>query len=179
MNTNKDMFEHLEDIPLNEWTKAFSDLSDYLTRKLKGRIRKGPFSKDALGCPAVEYLSKRAYDMLLNRECRWPVGVSLTTQLIRNAKREMERLQRECNEQQQLTKLEVQRQAELDQRVQAEALRMAYRIAERAAADNPRLLSLLSCMRQSSDRRMIARWMHIPLDEVLRLEEELLRRLGA
>lgn len=154
-------------------------LGDYLTRKLRGRTHSGPFSREALGCPAVEYLSKRAYDMLAAGECRWPDDVSLATQLIRNARREMHRLEQEWNEGRQLSEPEAERGAAIDERTQQGAVAVAYRIALHCARGKPRLTAFITCMQEVKDRKAIARKMKISVEEVKALEAELLDCLGA
>jgi len=184
MKTNSfyDQQERLDNIPLDQWKKAFNELSDYLTDKLEGRIRNGPLSKSALGCPAVEYLSKKAYDMLVNGDCQWPAHVSLTTQLIRNANNEKDRLYAEWelqNNGKQLSEEEVRHQLEVDKRVSKTSLLMAYRIAEHMVSDNEQLLALLRAMREETDRSKIARKMNISIVEVMALERKLQKRLSS
>jgi hypothetical protein len=178
-NNSFDLQRRFDDIGPAQWKEAFSVLGDYLTRKLRGRTRHGPFAKEALGCTAVEHLSKRAYDMLAAGECRWPDDVSLATQLIRNAKREMQRMEQEWNEGRQLSEMEAQRGAAIDKRTQKGAVAVAYRIAIHSARGNPRLLEFINCMQEKKDRKAIARKMRISMEEVKALEAELLDCLGA
>lgn len=173
----KNRYHHqrrIDDITDPQWAESFSGVADYLTRKLRGRTGHGPFSKAALGCKAVEFFSKRAYDKLVNGECYWPEDVDLTTQLCRIAKREIERMEQEWESGKKLTREEMKHEAEVDERANHSAKDLAYRIAITKIGNNPKLMTLLSCMYQETDRKEIARWMHIPLDEVMRLEAELI-----
>ena len=178
-NNSFDLQRRFDDIGPAQWKEAFGVLGDYLTRKLRGRTRQGPFAKENLGCSAVEYLSKRAYDMLVAGECRWPDDVSVATQLIRNAKREMQRMEREWNEGRKLTEQEAERGAAIDERTQKGAVAVAYRIAIHSARGNTRLLEFINCMQEVKDRKAIARKMRISEAEVRALEAELLDCLGA
>ena len=178
-NNTYNLQHRIDAISPSQWKGAFSELADRLTLKLQGRTRRGPFSKEALGCQAVEYLSKRAYDMLCNGDTYWPPEVELTDQLDYNAMREMKRIESEWHSKAPLSKQQAQRQLEADRRTQSEATDMAYRIAIASVGGNPQLLALLAAMREENDRHAIARRLKLSLAEVAALEAELLRRLRA
>ena len=111
-------------------------------------------------------------------ECRGSDDVRLATQLIRNARREMQRLEREWNESRQLSEQEAERGAAIDERAQQGAVAVAYRIALHCARGDPRLTAFIACMQDVKDRKAIARKMRISEAEVRTLEAELLRALG-
>ena len=179
---NNNQQHRIDAIGPEGWRKAFGVLADYLTRKLRGRVGHAPFTQETLGCLPVEYFSMHAYDKLVNGECYWPEDVDLATQLIRNAKSEIERVVHEWVKQQSgsshpLTKEEAKRELDTDKRIRESALEVAYRIARDSVMDNPQLLSLLNYMRDEPDRRKIAQRMHLPMCQLLIIERQLMSRL--
>ena len=75
----------LDSVSDEEWSKALSTLSDYITWRLRGRTQYGAHSEIELGQKAVDFYMKEAYLKLAEYVWEWKEEHTLEEQLIRVA----------------------------------------------------------------------------------------------
>lgn len=181
-----------QDVSLEEKMEALDYVSNWLTATLMGHTSKGAFSEAALGCPAVEYFSMRAYEKLFSGKWKWKETKSLKTQLVDIAKSDMGHAVRDwvAKGSPDVTPMSQEEGWEgrsavamTDQElvdeieVRKKSLDMAYEIAEAKAKDDPELLKYLKAMRETKSYRGISKRLKINMGDVKALEARLMALL--
>lgn len=174
----------------NEWNDAIKVATFWLTKKLKGRTERGPFSEAALGEPARLYFIKRAYMALWSGDWKWKPGLKLSTQLIRIIKSDLSHTHRDWCKYDEPEKVsldeclvepvdEVKVRIELETEMKEESKmkQLAYEIAARVVGAEQELHTYLRLVKEQMSYREIALKMKIRMAQVKELEERLLKML--
>ena len=72
----------LNAVSLEERVSALEFAGDWLTDYLDGKIDYGAFSEGAIGCPAVEFFTMRAFEKLMSGRWKWKEGKKMSTLMI-------------------------------------------------------------------------------------------------
>lgn len=178
-----------QDVPLDEIVEAMETSGKWVTRKLKGNPKTGPFSEAALTEKAALFFPKLAYMKWATGEWKWKEGLSLTTQFIRIIRSDMSHRLRDRlhNEEpdamgtlsDDATALEAAQALAEELEMEEEVKDLGYQLVLKWLEEQPELVTYVKLVKELGDYRAISKRLRITIVEVRALEAETLKAIAA